>query len=305
MRLIFFIGFGALVVSGLVFFVDTADIARMAAGFQREFQNQMAGAVRALKSGDTAAYVTLFSGAAAYGFFHAVGPGHGKALIGGVGLGSAVTAKRLLGLSVVSSLLQSLWAIVLVYGGFWLVSVSARQMTGLAENLLAPMSYVAIAGVGAILVVRGGRVFWAQTRGRADTHSHQHHDHDHHGHDHAESCGCGGHGPTPEQVSKLTSPRDTIALIASIAIRPCTGAIFLLVITWQMDLLLAGAGAAIVMGVGTASFTSLVAISSVAARAVTLSSASQGEIVMRLAALLQITAGGFVIWISILLLKVT
>ncbi|MEO9576139.1 MAG: hypothetical protein ABJ263_00220 [Tateyamaria sp.] len=52
----------------------------------------------------------------------------------------------------------------------------------------------------------------------------------------------------------------------SIAIRPCTGAIFLLVIAWQMGLAMAGAIAVVTMGLGTAALTSLVAVSSVVAR---------------------------------------
>ncbi len=61
-------------------------------------------------------------------------------------------------------------------------------------------------------------------------------------------------------------------LVLSIAIRPCTGAIFLLVIAWQMDITVAGAVAVMVMGLGTAAPTSLVAVSSVAARGIAFAS---------------------------------
>lgn len=262
---------------------------------QRDFQNKMASAVRGLRSGEAGAWFALLAAAGAYGFFHAVGPGHGKVLIGGVGLGSSVSTARLLSISVLSSLAQALWAIALVYGGFFALEVSARQMTNLAEAYLAPASYLAIAAIGGILVWRGSRAF---LRAAKPAHHHHHtHDH-HHAHDH---CGCHSHGPTPEEVEKLTSLRDTLALIGSIAIRPCTGAIFLLVIAWQMDVVAAGAAAVIVMGLGTATLTSLVAVSSIAARTLTLASASQLGAISQLFPALQIIIGGFILWISLAL----
>lgn len=48
--------------------------------------------------------------------------------------------------------------------------------------------------------------------------------------------------------------------------RPCTGAVFLLVIGWRLDIRVASALAVLTMGPGTAALTSLVAVSSVAAR---------------------------------------
>lgn len=306
-------------------FVDFDAIARWAAQEQRAFQNRMATAVRALQTGDAGALAALFTAAAAYGFFHAVGPGHGKALIGGVGLGSSVSAARLLTISLVSSLAQAVWAIVLVYGGFALFELSARRMTTLAELYLAPVSYLAIALVGGILVWRGTRDLAraqktaSKPRQPSHQHAHDHHPHHahahdhghdhhhdlHHGHHHDDHCGCHSHGPSPEDVAKLTSWRETVALIASIAIRPCTGAIFLLVIAWQMDLILAGAAAAIIMGLGTATFTSLVAVSSVMARTMTLVSADRLSLVAYFIPGIQILAGAVVVWISLTLLGYT
>lgn len=269
--------------------VDFDGFAQWAAQEQRGFQNRMATAVRALQSGDTSALVALFMAAAAYGFFHAVGPGHGKALIGGVGLRSSVSVSRLLAISLISSLAQALWAIVLVYGGFSLLELSARRMTDLAENLLAPASYLAITLIGVVLIWRGVRALKRSLQSRPSDHDHDH-------------CGCHSHGPSAEEVEKLTSWRDTVALVASIAIRPCTGAVFLLVIAWQMDLRGAGAAAVVVMGLGTAAFTSLVAVSSIAARTMTLVSADRLHVVSHIVPSLLILSGLLVIWISLTLL---
>ncbi len=273
--------------------VDLDGIARWAVEQQREFQNGMASAIRALRSGDPGAYAALFAAAGAYGFVHAVGPGHGKYLIGGVGFGTSVPTARLLGVSVASSLAQSLWAIVLVYGGFALLEISAARMTEFAEEVLAPASYLAIGGVGLVLVWRGGR---ALARRKRQVHAHDHR----RGHD---DCGCHAHGPSPEEVAKLGSPRDTAALIASIAIRPCTGAIFLLVIAWQMDIQIAGAAAVIVMGLGTAGLTSLVALSSVVARGIVIASSGQATILPFMVSGLQVLAGASIVLISVMLFR--
>lgn len=276
--------------------VDLSRIAHWAVEAQRGFQNQMAGAIRALKVGDVGAYTALMSATAAYGFVHALGPGHGKYLIGGVGLGTSVSVRKLVGLAAVSSLAQSLWAIVLVFGGFSLVEVSARQMTVMAEEYLAPISYLAIAGIGLLLVWRGIRSVQRLDRLLQASHqrqaalppggfsfARQHVLAQEGGFDEPsirwadqytsadhkpceESCDCAAHGPTLDQVAHVGSLRDALGLVLSIAIRPCTGAIFLLVIAWQMDLAMAGAFAVVTMGLGTAGLTSLVAISSVAAR---------------------------------------
>ncbi len=117
-------------------------------------------------------------------------------------------------------------------------------------------------------------------------------------------CNCKSHGPSVQDVAKLTSIRETVALIASIAIRPCTGAIFLLVIAWQMELKLAGAIAVAVMGLGTATFTSLVALSSVAARGAALMSFEKPRMLGFWASSLQILSGALILWISLQMLGI-
>lgn len=274
--------------------VDFTGVMWWAVEKQREFQNQMASAIRALRMGEPGAVAALFAAAGAYGFVHAVGPGHGKYLIGGVGFGTSIPIIRLLGVSVVSSIMQAVWAIVLVYGSFLIFEASARQVTALAENYLAPVSYLAIASVGLIQVWRGVQSLL------------HHADHDHpseHLHSH-EKCGCNAHGPSPAEIANLGSLREALALVLSIAIRPCTGAIFLLVIAWQMDFKIAGAMAVIIMGMGTACLTSLVAISSVAARGIAFVSAGQASAIPFMFSTLQVLAGALIVWVSIMFFRI-
>ncbi|MEL6477537.1 MAG: hypothetical protein AAFR17_09430 [Pseudomonadota bacterium] len=270
---------------------------------QRAFQNEIARAVYALRAAEPGALVALMSAAAAYGFVHAVGPGHGKYLIGGVGLGSRVSSGRLVGIGMASSLAQAAWAIVLVYGGLWLLRVSAQQLTAITEDILAPISYLAIGAIGALLLWRGTSGLSRAVQQR-DTHVHSH-SHDHgHGHGHAESsCGCPAHRLDPAQIAGLTSFREVLALILSVAVRPCTGAVLLLIIAWQLDLLLAGAVAVVAMGLGTGALVSLVAVSSVTLRGFAQVTARNTGIATMTAPCLQLIAGGLIIWLCVSFLR--
>ncbi len=238
---------------------------------QREVQNLLAGAIRALRSGDMGALVGFLGICAAYGVLHAAGPGHGKLVIGGYGLARRVTARRLAVLSVLSSLAQALVAVLAVYAIVAVLGLSRQVAGDVVDSIMAPLGSAAIAGLGLYLVWRGAQGLRAQMAARRhdhDHHDHKGHDHDHdHDHDHGPDCGCGhAHGPTPAQVAQAQSPREVAALIAGIAMRPCTGAVFVLILTWQLGIGAAGIAGAFAMGLGTAAFTAAVALISVFAR---------------------------------------
>lgn len=269
---------------------------------QRAFQNEMAGAVRAIRAGEPGGWAALMLAAGTYGLVHAAGPGHGKYLIGGVGLASGATARRMVTLALVSSLAQALWAVILVYGGFALLQISARHLTGLAEAWLAPASYLAISAIGAVLALRGARRLPPWRREEVDHCSHPPDHVEPHGHTPCASCGH-AHGPSPEEAASATSLRAAAGLVASIAIRPCTGAIFLLVIAWQLDIKAAGAAAVLTMGLGTAILTSGVGLSSVLLRGMALFPAGRGTSLA--APVLQIIAGLLILWFSLGMLAAT
>ena len=236
------------------------ELARFAAAQQRAFQNTIAGALRAARAGDAGAVMALMTACFAYGFFHAVGPGHGKILIGGYGVGRSVPMLRLTAISLVSSLGQALTAIVLVYVGVTFLSLGRERMISVAEGLMAPASYGAIVLIGLWLVLRGFRRI-GPTRQPA------HHHHHHHHHDDGACASCGHvHGPTLDQVEQTGTLREALVLIGGIAIRPCTGALFVLVITWQMGIAVLGIWGAIAMALGTASVTIATGVAAVVLR---------------------------------------
>ena len=275
-------------------------LARWAADGQREAQTALARGLRALRAGEPGALIALLSMCFAYGFFHAVGPGHGKILIGGYGVARQVSMVRLSVLALVSSLAQAATAVILVYSGVLLFNWSRERMEGLADTLLAALSYGAIALIGAWLAYRGLRTLWRSFR---PAHDHHHtHDHDHSGHSHVcDTCGH-SHGPSIEEVAKVSSLRDALVLVGAIAIRPCTGALFLLILTWRMDIQVAGILGAFAMGLGTASVTVVVALMAVVFRSGALEALSEGQTARRALGTVELIAGVVIAMLALQLL---
>lgn len=290
-------------------FGGAGDVMRWASEGQREVQQGMAGYLRRLRAGDWAALSGLWGLCFAYGFFHAAGPGHGKLLIGGYGLGAGVPVMRLSGLALASSLAQAGTAVVLVYVGVFLLGLTRQAMTGVAERIMEPASYGAIALVGLWLAWRGlrrwrraGRVQLQDCGHAHPSHGH-HHDHDHEGDGTCASCGH-RHGPTAEEAAQVHSLREALALVAAVAIRPCTGALFLLILTWRMGLDLAGIAGAFIMGLGTASVTVAVAVASVTLRAGLLARLAGGQgRAARALPLIEIVAGVLIAALALQLLR--
>lgn len=239
---------------------------------QRQVHNALAGAVRAIKGGQPGAVLGLLSVCFAYGFLHAAGPGHGKLVIGGYGMARRVPFGRLAGVALASSLAQAAVAVGLVYAVVALLGLGRSQAEGLAEEVMAPLGTLMVAGVGLWLVWRGVAGLRAQGAQSSGSHHHHHHahadHHDHAPHSHGAVCDtCGhAHGPTVEEVQHLTGWRDTLALVAGIAMRPCSGALFLLILTWQLGIASAGIVGTFAMGLGTAMVTIGVAAMAVWAR---------------------------------------
>lgn len=265
-----------------------------AAAAQRESQNALARALRHLRAGEAGAMLALLGVCFAYGFFHAAGPGHGKVLIGGYGVAQRVRMLPLMGIALASSLAQATTAVILVYAGVYALGLTRETVVGVTEDIFAPISYAAIAAIGLWLAWRGLRSL--QRAQVAEQHPH-HHDHA------TDSCGCGhAHGPNPAQVAGLTGWRDTALLIAGIAVRPCTGAMFLLVLCWRMGIDAAGIAGAYAMGLGTASITVAVAFAAVWAREGALAALAGGRLA-RAAPLIELGAGLTVTVLSVLMLR--
>jgi ABC-type nickel/cobalt efflux system permease component RcnA len=248
---------------------------------QSEFYREISATIRAAKS-DGSAVWTLLSISFAYGIFHAAGPGHGKAVISSYLVANQETARRGIVLSFASALMQSLVAVVIVGVCAWLLNASAKTMCG-TERVIEILSYALIAAFGARLVwTKGGGFMRALQAPRpaavlaAAAHRHHDHDHDHdhghhhaHGHDHAhvhdEHCGH-AHGPEPAELAGPGGWRRGFAAILAVGIRPCSGAILVLVFALAQGLFWAGVAATFVMGLGTAITVATIAVLAVSAK---------------------------------------
>ncbi|MEM7696252.1 MAG: hypothetical protein AAF318_17520 [Pseudomonadota bacterium] len=264
------------------------DMARWAAAQQKAFHT-LISRLMSMEGGGLAASAALIGASLAYGFAHAAIPGHGKFLIAGAGLSTRMSALRLVALSLAASFAQALTAIILVYGSFAALNITAGFAMTATDRVLIPLSYMAILFISVVLMRRAVRGLKAAFAGDTSC---------------TKSC-CGHrHGPTQDEMDGLTSWRDALALVVSIGMRPCTGAVFILVAAWRLDLLVVGAAAAFAMALGTGGFTSIVAISSVSARGATLFAAGRRKLAVAVP-LLQLGAGGVIFMIAVTFLVAT
>ena len=98
-------------------------------------------------------------------------------------------------------------------------------------------------------------------------HGHDHHDHDHHDHGHVHDEHCGhSHGPTPDQLVGPGGWQRGLGAIFAVGLRPCSGAILVLVFALAQGLFWAGIAATFVMGLGTAITVATIAVVAVSAR---------------------------------------
>jgi ABC-type nickel/cobalt efflux system permease component RcnA len=101
-------------------------------------------------------------------------------------------------------------------------------------------------------------------------HSHDHHHHDHGaqadaGHVHDEHCGH-SHGPEPDQLAGPGGWWRGLSAIVAVGLRPCSGAILVLVFALAQGLFWAGIAATFVMGLGTALTVATIATFAVGAK---------------------------------------
>jgi nickel/cobalt exporter len=268
---------------------------------QSEFYREISATIRAAKS-DGSAVWTLLAISFAYGIFHAAGPGHGKAVISSYLVANQETARRGIVLSFASALMQSLVAVVIVAICAWLLNATASTMCN-AEKVIEIASYALIAAFGARLVwTKGGGFIRALQVERpvpvlaavahhhhdhSHDHDHHHHHHDehdhgqdqHYDHDHVHDEHCGhSHGPVPSELAGPGGWRRGLGAIFAVGLRPCSGAILVLVFALAQGLFWAGIAATFVMGLGTAITVATIAVIAISAKGVArrLSNASEG-----------------------------
>ena len=175
-------------------------------------------------------------------------------------------------------------------------------MMGDTVRVIELISYGLIVLVGARLLWVKGRAFVHTLRaipagsgsemahalaGHAPCTHHDHaddqaphaHDHDHHhahahghGHDHADDESVlpwgHAHGPEPQELAGPGGWRRGLSAIVAVGLRPCSGAIIVLVFALAQGLFWAGVASTFVMGIGTAITVAAIATLAVGAKTV-------------------------------------
>jgi nickel/cobalt exporter len=253
---------------------------------QAEFYRLFSGTIRAAKTDGSAAW-TLMGISFAYGIFHAAGPGHGKAVISSYMVANDETLRRGIVLSFASAILQAFTAIAIVGIAAVMLGATAKAM-GNTVRVIEIVSY-------ALIIVIGLRLLWVkgcaflhllrqpkpeQAHAHHDhahahhghDHAHGHHDHDHahhgHDHDHGDEAHAWGHAhaPEPNDLAGRHWLRRGLAAVVAVGLRPCSGAIIVLVFALAQGLFWIGVASTFAMGLGTAITVASIATLAVGAR---------------------------------------
>ncbi|WP_122082525.1 nickel/cobalt transporter [Vibrio coralliirubri] len=261
--------------------------------WQREVNSELADLLYEAKSNPWGAGSYLIGFSFIYGMLHSLGPGHGKVIVSTYLATHPTKAKASLVLTVVSAFLQALVAILLVSVLLWGFSASMRVVNDKA-NMFVSLSFALVAVVGALICWKALKNIYTAMRKpklkvkaittlatdtaapisarspmalrssgsmvMGATNALQAADHTHADHSNAD-CGCGHqHVADAEAINKASTLREYAGIIVTIGIRPCTGAIMVLLFANMVGLYWMGVLSAFAMAVGTALTTSLIAM---------------------------------------------
>jgi nickel/cobalt transporter (NicO) family protein len=245
---------------------------------QMDLQRELASAVRSVRDGGWAAAWPLASVSFLYGIAHAAGPGHGKAVIGAYVLADGRRLRRGLALAWASAMLQAVTAVTLIMTAVWLLGMTAREAQA-ASVWLERGGYALILALGLLMLWRGALRLRPATAAQAHVCGggcgHHHHEHDHHEHhehhEHEHGAACGHVPPPPPDDAGL---REAVALVVSVGLRPCSGALLVLTFASAAGVFAAGVVSAFAMAVGTAITVSALAVLASSSRRLALAAAA-------------------------------
>ncbi len=189
--------------------------------WQRSLNLELSRLLQAVAENPAAAGLSLLGFSFVYGVVHALGPGHGKIVITTWLATHPSKLKSSINLTLAASLLQGLVAIALVVVVLALLQLPARQLH-LSSFWLEKGSYLLVGALGLLLCWRALkklRLLLSRPTFTAFTPHHVHHEH----------CGCGHqHLPAPDQLQSGDDWRARAAIVLSMGMRPCSGAIMVL-----------------------------------------------------------------------------
>lgn len=207
---------------------------------QRDVNRALSDGIVAIKDGRSSSAVLLAMLVAfAYGVLHAIGPGHGKAVILGYFLARDGTILRGLRMGAQIALLHVISAVVIVVVARWLLAVTFAQPIDQLQTLKL-LSYGAISIIGAVMLARA---LWAMRR----------------------PASAAGHGPDCHHHERIGGARDLLSVAAGLI--PCSGAVLVLIYALANGLLLSGLVMTACIAIGMALTLSAIGIAAVWMRA--------------------------------------
>ncbi len=231
---------------------------------QAQFYRALSSAVTAAKTDGKAAFGLAWL-SFLYGIFHAAGPGHGKAVISSYLVADDATMKRGIVLSFAAAIAQAISAVALVGIAALVLGATAKAMND-TVRFLELGAYAVIVLFGLALAWRKGRAFFAAWSGRHQAHHAEHHHHAHHhdhghGHDHVHDEHCGhSHGPEPTELKGKGWLKRGLTAVIAVGMRPCSGAILVLVFALSQGIFAIGVAATFAMALGTAITVTAIAL---------------------------------------------
>ena len=220
---------------------------------QRGLHIKLSDALRAIQIDGFRASIILTAFSFVYGVLHAAGPGHGKVIISTYLLSHESQLRRGIALSFAAALTQGLTAVVIVFFAFWLMKLTMVQTRGVV-NHVEVVSFAMVALVGFYITCMQAQSLrrkiyisaaaidnWADGSEKCDHH----------------------HGLSVSELEKELSLRSFIGIILSIGIRPCSGAVIVLLLAFSLGHVAAGLFAVLAMSLGTAIAIALLAAFSV------------------------------------------
>lgn len=240
--------------------------------WQKDFNLQLSSSLNQLNQQHQEAGITLILISFFYGVFHAVGPGHGKFILTSYLALEQSKLKQAVKISLASSLVQGIVAILLVSVIVVMFTLS-RQYFNLTLKWVERLSFLLMILLGLYWAYQAWKGFRkekskpqikqirsVQTSSQKSPLVASYHVHDEH-------CGCGHqHLPSSEQMAQSSSWKSQLFLILSIGSRPCSGAILVLFLSYTLNIYLWGVLATLMMAIGTSITLTLFALIVVFAR---------------------------------------
>lgn len=242
-----------------------------------------------------------------YGIFHAIGPGHGKAVIASYVIASDDGRRRGFLLAIAAAVVQAFSAIAIVTVAAVIFNVTAMTMTRLTDALqIVSYTLISLLGLGLLAVTcRAARAGRSPLNGfvciEVPVGVTEFVAGDHPGAGHGRGCTCAA---TIELAESGEARRwtEVVAAVVAIGVRPCSGALIVLVFSLSQSLYPAGIASVFSMAAGTVTTVGAVALAAGTARGwLSRLDTSGGRLAGRLALGVRFAAAGVILIFGIVM----